>query len=156
MSMFIQGFLSKRLPNKKYTKKNGAAAILLVFFAGCLQPEVEEPDYVKRPEPSPVIPIVNYVEVFTDQQYENVKASLAGKPAVEYYSAVWCGYCKQQTPILKELADKHKNITVLKIDVDTCQKTTKEAGVKSLPTTIVNGKKFVGLTNLSKLEESLK
>lgn len=129
---------------------------ILAIFLGCTTHEVEEPDFVKRPEPAPVpSPAINYVEVFTDQQYENVKASLAGKPVVEYYSAVWCGYCKQQTPIIKELSEKYKKVIFLKIDVDTCTDAPKKAGVKSLPTVVVAGKKFVGLTHSNVLEKEI-
>lgn len=139
---------------KRYTK----FVALLLIFIGCTQPQLEEPDFVKKPEPVPVpnpLPVVNYFEVFSDQQYETLKGGLANQSIVEYYSAVWCGYCKQQTPIIKELSTKHKNVTFIKIDVDTCKNTPKQAEVKSLPTIIVNGKKFVGLTNSSILEQEI-
>ena len=120
---------------KRYTK----LVALFLFFVGCTSPNIEEPDFVKKPEPTPVIPVNNFIEIFTDNQYDLVKNGLANKSYVEYYSAVWCGYCKQQTPILKELSEKHKNVTFLKIDVDTCEGAPRKAGVKSLPTIIVNG-----------------
>lgn len=137
---------------KRYTK----FVALLLIFVGCTSPKIEEPDFVKKPEPPPpVVPAINYIEVFTDQQYESAKKGLAGKSVVEYYTAVWCGYCTKQTPIIKELSQKHKNVTFLKIDVDTCEEAPRKAGVKSLPTIIVNGKKFVGLTSSNVLEEEI-
>lgn len=136
----------------KYTK----FLSILLIFAGCSQPQVEEPDFVKKPEVPPVIvPAINYVEVATDQQYQKAKSTAGFTKTLEYFSAVWCGYCTSQTPIIKELAQKHKNVLFLKIDVDSCPDATKNADVKSLPTVVVNGKKFVGFTKLNVLEKEL-
>lgn len=134
---------------KRYTK----LAVILLIFLGCTEPQIEEPDFVKKPEPVPAKP--NYFEPSSDSEYDALKGGLVGKPFVEYYSATWCGYCKQQSPIIKELSNKHKTVSFLKIDVDQCPKTTKVKGVASLPTTIVNGKKFIGLTNSSVLEQEI-
>lgn len=137
---------------RKYTKFLAS----LLIFTGCLQPQVEEPDFVKKPELPPVIvPTINFVEVATDQQYEKAKNTAGFTKTLEYFSAVWCGYCTSQTPIIKELAQKHKNVLFLKIDVDSCPDATKNADVKSLPTVVVNGKKFVGFTKLNVLEKEL-
>lgn len=129
--------------------------VALVFFVGCSQPTIEEPDFVKRPEPTPKPLEINYFEVATDQQYEIAKKNLAGKPIVEYYSAVWCGYCTKQTPIIRDLSERYKHVTFLKIDFDNCANTAKDAGIQSLPTTVVAGKKLVGLTSSKEIEKWL-
>ncbi len=137
---------------KKYTKWG----LIALIFAGCSSPQVEEPPFVKKPEPTVPPVTTNYVEVFTDQQYEKAKNGLASLKTVEYYGAVWCGYCKEQTPIIKELAAKHKNVGFIKIDVDGCKEAAASHGIRSLPTVIVGNEKFVGLTQRETLEKEIK
>ena len=51
-----------------------------------------------------------------------------------YFSAPWCGPCKQLAPIMELVAEK---ITVEKIIVDTDTETPKMYGIRNIPTVIL-------------------
>ncbi len=38
-----------------------------------------------------------------------------------YFTATWCGPCKQISPIVSNIAENNEHIRVLKIDVDDCE-----------------------------------
>lgn len=58
--------------------------------------------------------------------------------------AVWCGPCKQQTPIVEKLAEE-MSFTLTKINVDETPEIAKKYGVQSIPTLIVvRGDKEIG------------
>lgn len=61
---------------------------------------------------------------------------------VDFY-ADWCGPCRQQAPILKQLTERAGDkIRVVKIDVDKAQAAAQQYGIRSIPTMILfkNGK----------------
>jgi thioredoxin 1 len=61
---------------------------------------------------------------------------------VDFY-ADWCGPCKQQAPILKQLTDRvGDKVRVVKINVDNAQKAADQYQIRSIPTMILfkNGK----------------
>ena len=61
---------------------------------------------------------------------------------VDFY-ADWCGPCKQQAPILKQLTERvGDKVRVVKIDVDKAQAAAQQYQVRSIPTMILfkNGK----------------
>jgi len=61
---------------------------------------------------------------------------------VDFY-ADWCGPCKQQAPILKQLTDRvGDKVKVVKINVDHAQAAANKYQVRSIPTMMLfkNGK----------------
>lgn len=65
------------------------------------------------------------------------------KPVVVDFHALWCGPCKVQSPILKEVATElGDRVRVIKIDVDQNQELAGRYQIQSVPTLIVfkNGK----------------
>ncbi|EMA58199.1 thioredoxin [Halorubrum lipolyticum DSM 21995] len=75
------------------------------------------------------------------------------------YFADWCGPCKQQTPILEELAGTI-DAPVLGVDTDEHNGLAAEAGVRSIPTVAVfrdgeEVERFVGVTGADNIRAAL-
>eukprot|EP01125_Pyxidicula_operculata_P005173 TRINITY_DN187_c0_g1_i1.p1 TRINITY_DN187_c0_g1~~TRINITY_DN187_c0_g1_i1.p1 ORF type:complete len:283 (+),score=66.81 TRINITY_DN187_c0_g1_i1:283-1131(+) len=73
------------------------------------------------------------------------------------FTASWCGPCQQIAPYYKELSEKYKDVTFLKVDIDKCKLTSLREGVQGVPTfhfycgkTLVN--KMVGAKKEGLLE----
>ena len=60
------------------------------------------------------------------------------KPVIVDFHAVWCGPCKTQSPILKDLAiELGDKIRVIKIDVDQNNEIAGRYQIQSVPTIMV-------------------
>ncbi|GAB4375389.1 MAG: thioredoxin [Salibacteraceae bacterium] len=81
------------------------------------------------------------------------------KPVLVDFHAEWCGPCKMQSPILKELASELKDqVRIIKIDVDKNNAIASQYQVRGVPTLILfkNGKvlwRHSGLTPKDQLME---
>ncbi len=57
------------------------------------------------------------------------------KPVIVDFHALWCGPCKAQSPILKEVAtDLGERVRVIKIDVDQNPEIAKRFQIQGVPT----------------------
>ncbi|MDP3181075.1 MAG: thioredoxin [Bacteroidota bacterium] len=60
------------------------------------------------------------------------------KPVIVDFHALWCGPCKAQSPILKEVAaELGDRVRVIKIDVDQNQQLAGRYQIQSVPTLMV-------------------
>ena len=60
------------------------------------------------------------------------------RPVIVDFHAIWCGPCKTQSPILKQIADElGERVSVIKIDVDQNQELASRYGVQSVPTLMI-------------------
>lgn len=97
------------------------------------------------------------VDVSSEESFRDAVAE--EEQVVVDYFADWCGPCKQQTPILEELAGT-VDVPVLGVDTDEFQKLAVEAGVRSIPTVVVyrDGEaveRFVGVTQGEAIRRAL-
>jgi thioredoxin 1 len=60
------------------------------------------------------------------------------KPVVVDFHALWCGPCKVQSPILKDVAvELGEKVRVIKIDIDQNNALASRYNIQSVPTLIV-------------------
>ena len=60
------------------------------------------------------------------------------RPVIIDFHALWCGPCKVQSPILKQIADElGDRVKVIKIDVDQNQVIAGRFNIRSVPTLMI-------------------
>jgi len=60
------------------------------------------------------------------------------RPVIVDFHALWCGPCKTQSPILKQVADElGERVKVIKIDVDQNPIIAKRYQIQSVPTLMI-------------------
>jgi len=75
--------------------------------------------------------------------------------------APWCGPCRQQGPIVEDVAGQvGDNAKVAKLNVDDAPEAAQRFGVRSIPTIIIftdgePGKRFVGVTSADALVSAI-
>ena len=60
------------------------------------------------------------------------------RPVIIDFHALWCGPCKVQSPILKQIADElGDRVKVIKIDIDQNQEIAGRFNIRSVPTIMI-------------------
>jgi len=87
--------------------------------------------------------------------------TLSDKISLIDFHAIWCNPCKALSPIIDQLSiDYLGKVSVGKLNVDECPKTSKELEIRSIPTIILykNGEvleRLVGSVNKKKISEMI-
>ena len=83
------------------------------------------PEEIKNEEVS------NIIEITSKDQFDNeIKSEVL--TIVDFW-AVWCGPCRVLKPLLHKIADEHKEIRLLTVDVDANQELAAEYDINSIP-----------------------
>lgn len=90
-------------------------------------------------------------EIENTQQFEQEVMKEEGIVLIDFY-ATWCMPCKAMSPIMEEIAKEHKEVKVVKIDVDKNEELAIKYNVMSIPTILIMKNKeviktFVGITS---------
>lgn len=95
--------------------------------------------------------------VYVDDNNFESEVLQSRTPVLVDFSAVWCGPCQRQLPIIEKYAADNKNkVKVCKVDVDEAPGIAAKYGIKSVPSMLLffMGNKVdskVGLTSLAAL-----
>lgn len=70
----------------------------------------------------------------TDSTYANFTEN--GVVLVDFW-APWCRPCLMLGPIVEELSNEYDNVKIGKVDVDENPETSKQLGIRSIPTILI-------------------
>jgi len=70
----------------------------------------------------------------TPADYEASVSAAGDNLVVAYYTAAWCGPCKQIAPIYEAHSDEYADVAFLKIDVDDNDEQAANASISMMPT----------------------
>lgn len=95
--------------------------------------------------------------VYVDDSNFEAEVLKSDVPVLVDFSAVWCGPCQRQLPVVEKFASENlSKVKVCKVDIDEAPITTAKFGIRSVPSLLLfnHGEKVemrVGLTNLAAL-----
>ena len=67
------------------------------------------------------------------EREDNLGEIKKGKKVLVDYFATWCMPCKMLSPILEEVAEADKEVTIVKVDIDESEQEAVMAGIRSVP-----------------------
>ena len=97
-------------------------------------------------------------QLTTPQDFEN---SIKSGVSLIDFNAPWCGPCRAQEPIIKQLLEDFSGrATIAEMNVDENQETAAKLGIQSIPTMAVfkdgiEVKRFVGLQTAQALTKAI-
>ncbi len=66
-----------------------------------------------------------------DQNFEELVKE--GTTLVDFY-ATWCGPCQMLGPVLEQIKEEHKELQIVKVDIDQHEDLAQSFGIMSVPT----------------------
>ena len=102
---------------------------------------------------------VEIMEIKNVEQFEQEVINESKTVFIDFY-ATWCMPCRTMNPIIKEIAKEHKEVKVVKIDVDKNEELAIKYNVINIPTMLImkNGevtKTFVGIVDKESIVKEL-
>ena len=80
--------------------------------------------------------VINNIINTNEANFDKLIASTTKPILIDFY-ADWCGPCKVLTPILEQLSIDHKNVMIVKINVDDNQNLAAKFAIRSIPTMLI-------------------
>lgn len=98
-------------------------------------------------------------QVITKDNFKEEVLEAKGTVLIDFWAS-WCGPCRMLAPIVDEVAEKHPEVKIGKINVDEEEELAQQFNVMSIPTLMVfrNGKKIqesVGMVPKEQIEAML-
>ena len=103
-----------------------------------------------------------FKEISTTDEFKNIILKENYELVVAYFTASWCGPCKQISPYVLNIGENNTHIQAIKIDVDICEELAAEYEIEAMPTfKFFKDKSFVQIDSFSgadsnKLIETIK
>ncbi len=100
---------------------------------------------------------VEIMEIKNAEHFEQEVINESGTVLIDFY-ATWCMPCKVMSPIIEEIAKEHKEIKVVKIDIDRNEELAIKYNIMRIPTMLImkNGevtKTMVGIIEKQDIEK---
>ena len=91
------------------------------------------------------------------EEGQNLREIKNNKKVLVDYFATWCMPCKMLSPILEEVAEADKEVTIVKVDIDEFEQEAVMAGIRSVPTLVYykDGKEAKRVSGVHTKEEIL-
>ena len=91
------------------------------------------------------------------EEGQNLREIKNNKKVLVDYFATWCMPCKMLSPILEEVAEADKEVTIVKVDIDEFEQEAVMAGIRSVPTLVYykDGKETKRVSGVHTKEEIL-
>ena len=91
------------------------------------------------------------------KEYEFVNEVKDGLVLIDFY-AEWCGPCKMLSPVLEQINKEHKDVKVVKVNIDDSRSIASYYKIQSIPTLVLlkDGEfiqRMIGFNPKKKIEE---
>lgn len=76
------------------------------------------------------------IKDITQENFEQEVLNAQGTVLVDFY-APWCGPCKMIAPVLEQVAQRHQEVKIVKVDTDQAPELMAQFGVRGIPTLLL-------------------
>ena len=77
---------------------------------------------------------MGFKEIKSTEEFNNLILNSNVELVVAYFTASWCGPCKQIYPYVLNIGENNEHILALKIDIDICEELSSKYEISCMPT----------------------